>query len=289
METHDPSLVSNNASVTLSPNPLNLPGKVAPTVASSVVAPYPHDNNNLSYCNTIHANSTTPNDNQITVTKDRETSLIVKPSLTCLDACDAVHSLKPIKLTDQLTSLPLIDNDDFEAFEEFHSYILDQLQHPSSSDFFISLSDWLDDFLEADADIEVLWNCMETINSYLIDRLEIMTDPIYLEALAAYEYEPKSYTELTHLIVALNQPSSSAAERSAADELIYWNFLCDGTEAPVMLSQCDSCMEKWYYKYLQQRDGQSHQLTSSNPSALVNPVIECPLTDGIHPSIDSYD
>jgi len=39
METHDPSLVSNYASVTLTSNPLNLPGKVAPTVASSVVTP----------------------------------------------------------------------------------------------------------------------------------------------------------------------------------------------------------------------------------------------------------
>jgi len=62
---------------------------------------------------------------------------------------------------------------------------------------------------------------METINSYLIERQEIMTDPTYLEALAAYEYESKSYTELTHLIVALNQHSSSAAQRPATVEDIY--------------------------------------------------------------------
>jgi len=36
-----PALVSNSASVALSPNLLNLLGKVAPTVASSVVAPNP--------------------------------------------------------------------------------------------------------------------------------------------------------------------------------------------------------------------------------------------------------
>jgi len=124
METHvqfDPALASNNASVTLCPNLLKLPGKVAPTVASSVVASYPHSNNNPSDLNTIHSNSTTPNDKQIIVTQVREISLIVKPPLTRQVTYDAVHSPKPIKLTDQLTSLSFIDNDDFEAIEEFHS------------------------------------------------------------------------------------------------------------------------------------------------------------------------
>jgi len=70
-----------------------------------------------------------------------------------------VQSLKPEKLTNKLSSLSLIDNDDFDFFEEFYSHFLYHVQHPSSSDFF-SLSDWLDAFLVADADIEVLWNCI---------------------------------------------------------------------------------------------------------------------------------
>jgi len=146
-----PALASNNASVTPCPNLHKLPRKVAPTVATSVVDTYPHDNNNPSARNTIHSNSTTPNDKLIIVTQDREISLVVEPQLTRQDAYDAVHSLEPNKLTDQLTSLSLNVNDDFEAFEEFHSYILDHLQHPSTIDFYFALSDWLDDFLETDA------------------------------------------------------------------------------------------------------------------------------------------
>jgi len=160
MVTHvqfDPALASNiNADVTLCPNLLKLSGKVAPTMDKSVVAPYPHDNNIPNYHNTILSNNPTPSDKQIIVTQNREISLIVMPPLTRQDASDAVHSLNPFELSDQLTSLSLIDDNDFEAFEEFHSYIFDHLQHPSSSDCFITLSGWLDDFLEAGADTEVL-------------------------------------------------------------------------------------------------------------------------------------
>jgi len=166
----DPVLASNNACGTLGPNPPKLPGIVVPTVASSVVAPYPHDNNTPSNHNTINSISLTLNDKQIVVTQDKVIHLNIKPPLSRQVACDAVQSLKPEKLTDQLTSLPLIDNHDYESFEEFYSYILDHLQHPLSSDFFITPSDWLDDFLKADADTEVSWNCIETMNLSLIEK-----------------------------------------------------------------------------------------------------------------------
>jgi len=86
---------------------------------------------------------------------------------------------------------------------------------------------------------------MEAIITFQIDLKQVLSDPIFL--VAYRECEAKSYTALLDIIFALGQPSSIASERAAVDVLHYWDFVCYGTIAPVLLlAQFVPCINKWY-------------------------------------------
>ena len=131
------------------------------------------------------------------------------------------------------TDLSLIDTDEMESIDDFLTYMYDHLAQPSSRDFMHCLIHEFNARNEA-ADIEVdddpLWQFLDILNSYLMQRHKFLSDPGYLDALVAcVTCEGTSSTELTDLFVALNQPSSIKVFMSIVDELLFWTYLFGST------------------------------------------------------------
>ena len=134
--------------------------------------------------------------------------------------------------------LPLIATDDMGSTDDFLTYMYDHLKQPTSSIFMFSLLCELDERFEA-VDLEVgddpLWQFLDILNSYLIQRHKFLSQPDYLEALVACTCGGKASNELMDLLVALSQPSSSESYWSVVDELLFRSHLSTGTGPPEIL------------------------------------------------------
>ena len=122
-------------------------------------------------------------------------------------------------------SINLIDTDSMESTNDFLTYMDVQLAQLSSSDFMVSLADELDARVEAE-DLDVgddsLWQFLDIINTYLMNRHTLLSDPDSLEELIGFvTYQFKSTTSLKDILIALIQQSSREF-MTVIDELLFW-------------------------------------------------------------------
>jgi len=124
--------------------------------------------------------------------------------------------------------LSLIDNDLFDDTEKFFTYILEQLKHASSGFYLWDLALQLYDIMEICPDTSVpgvvvdddlLWMAMEATNKFHSKRQSYMTSR-YIKAYFAVDRNALTYANEAVIIVALNHPTSTEYEWTAA-ELMY--------------------------------------------------------------------